>query len=63
MTIAFLGLLLVVDPRSSLSFLEKGDEEFARIHYSLAEAMYDSVLATTNQKEPIVCRSRLFLAA
>ena len=56
MTAVLLGLLLLVAPISSLSLLEKGDEEFARIHYQLAEAIYDSALSTSTDPADVLWR-------
>ena len=55
MITTLLGLLLLASP-SSLSLLEKGDEEFARIHYSIAEAMYDSALTTSTDSTDVLWR-------
>jgi tetratricopeptide (TPR) repeat protein len=41
------GILLLVIPASPPSSLERGDQEFARINYPLAGAIYDSVLTTS----------------
>jgi tetratricopeptide (TPR) repeat protein len=38
------GILMLVIPISPPSSLERGDQEFARINYTLAGAIYDSVL-------------------
>jgi tetratricopeptide (TPR) repeat protein len=48
MIAALLGLLLFADPTSSLILLARGDQEFAAMHYVLAEAIYDSALTTSS---------------
>lgn len=47
MTGTFLGFLLLVFPVSPPSSLERGDQEFSRIRYLLAQTFYDSALATS----------------
>lgn len=56
MMTALLGLLLYVTPISFLSLLEKGDMEFTFIHYSLAEAIYDSALTTSTDSAKVLWR-------
>jgi len=56
MTSTFLGLLLLVIPISSPSLLELGDQEFARIRYPLAEALYDSALNTSTNSADVLWR-------
>ena len=47
MTSTLLGFLLLLVPVSSPSSLERGDEEFSRIRYPQAEALYDSALTAS----------------
>lgn len=56
MTRTFLGFLLLVVPISSPSQLERGDQEFVRINYALAEAIYDSVLTTATDSANVLWR-------
>jgi len=56
MTSTFLGLLFFVTPISPPSSLERGDEEFARINYMLAGAIYDSVLTTSADSASVLWR-------
>jgi tetratricopeptide (TPR) repeat protein len=56
MTSTFLGFLLLVAPISSVSSLERGDQEFARIHYPLAEAFYDSALTISTDSADVLWR-------
>jgi tetratricopeptide (TPR) repeat protein len=44
MTNSSIGFLLLLFPISLPSSLDRGDQEFARINYSLATAIYDSAL-------------------
>jgi tetratricopeptide (TPR) repeat protein len=46
MTSTFFGFLLLVVPPSLPSSLGRGDQEFARINYPVAQAIYDSALST-----------------
>jgi len=56
MTGTFLALLLLVVPISSPSQLERGDQEFVRINYALAEAIYDSVLTSGTDSAHVLWR-------
>jgi tetratricopeptide (TPR) repeat protein len=56
MTNTFLGLLLLVAPMTSPSSRERGDEEFVRINYPLAEAMYDSALIMSIDSADVLWR-------
>jgi tetratricopeptide (TPR) repeat protein len=57
-----LGILLLVIPSSSTSPLERGDQAFVRIHYALAEAMYDSALAmSTNSADALWRLARVYV--
>lgn len=47
MTVTLLGFLLLALPLSSPLSLERGDQEFVRFRYPLAEALYDSALGTS----------------
>jgi len=53
---ALAGILLLIIPPSSSSSLERGDQEFARIRYDLAEAIYDSALATSTDSADALWR-------
>lgn len=62
MTSTFLGFLLLGFPISLLSPLERGDQEFARINYPLAGAIYDSVLATSaDSADALWRRARVYV--
>jgi tetratricopeptide (TPR) repeat protein len=62
MTSTFLGFLLLVVPVSLPSSLERGDQEFARINYPLAGAIYDSVLTTsTDSVEALWRLARVYI--
>ena len=54
--ISFLVLLLVAGSGLSLSPLERGDEEFAGIHYLVATALYDSALTTSADSADVLWR-------
>ena len=56
MTAISLGVLLLVLPISPPSSIERGDKEFVRINYRLAEAMYDSALATSTDSADVLWR-------
>jgi tetratricopeptide (TPR) repeat protein len=56
MTYTILGLLLLIAPISSSSSLERGDQEFVRINYPLAEAMYDSALIISTDSADVLWR-------
>lgn len=56
MTSTFLGFLLLVVSISSPSTLERGDQEFARIRYPLAEDFYDSALNTSTDSADVLWR-------
>ena len=56
MTSTFFGFLFLVISISSPSSLERGDQEFARVNYQLAEAIYDSVLATSTDSADVLWR-------
>lgn len=50
------GFLLLIAPLSSPSSLERGDEEFVRINYPLAEAIYDSALVMSTNSPDVLWR-------
>ncbi|MDH4069151.1 MAG: hypothetical protein OEV30_01885 [Ignavibacteria bacterium] len=56
MTNIFLGFLFLVIPPSLPYSVDRGDEEFARINYPLAQAIYDSVLMTTPDSADVLWR-------
>jgi hypothetical protein len=56
MTSTFLGFLLFVVPVTLPSLLDRGDQEFARIDYPLAQAIYDSVLTTSENSSDALWR-------
>lgn len=56
MTGTFLGFLLSITPIASPSSLERGDQEFVRINYVRAEAIYDSALASLNDSAEVLWR-------
>ncbi len=53
---AFIGLLLFVSPASLPPSLERGDQEFSRINYPLAEAIYDSALSSITDSADVLWR-------
>jgi tetratricopeptide (TPR) repeat protein len=55
-TNSFLGFLLLAIPISLPSSLERGDQEFARIRYPLAEAFYDSALNSSPDSVDVLWR-------
>lgn len=62
MTATILGFLLLTLPAPLPSFLERGDQEFASIRYPLAEATYDSALATSADSAQVLWRlARVFV--
>ena len=56
MTNAFIGLVLFVVPVSLPSSLTRGDQEFSRINYPLAEAIYDSALTSSTDSADVLWR-------
>lgn len=53
---SFLGFLLLVVPIALPSSLERGDQEFVRIRYPLAEAFYDSALISSTDSAGVLWR-------
>ncbi len=56
MTGPFLGFLLLMAPVSAPSPVERGDQEFARINYELAETIYESLLAASGDSPDVLWR-------
>ena len=56
MTYTFLGFLFLIAPISSPSSFERGDQEFVRINYPLAEAIYDSALIMSTDSADVLWR-------
>jgi tetratricopeptide (TPR) repeat protein len=52
----FIGLLFLIGPISLPTSLERGDLEFVRIRYPLAEAFYDSALHTSADSADVLWR-------
>lgn len=62
MVYPFLGPLLVAASLSAPSLVERGDLEFMRINYPVAEAIYDSALAASGDDPDLLWRlARLYI--